>query len=50
MSGKNWSQEEFNKDHDTKIKPIELGTKFQFKIRFENLSDIELGALIRYFD
>ena len=37
---------EFNKNIDTKIKPIKKDTKFKFRIRFENLSQIELGALL----
>lgn len=30
----------------TEIKPIKAGVSFEFKINFENLSDVELGALI----
>lgn len=30
----------------TKIKPVKEGSKFKGRIRFENLSDIELGALL----
>ncbi|MCP6760106.1 MAG: TIGR03986 family CRISPR-associated RAMP protein [Fischerella sp. CENA71] len=30
----------------TKIKPISRGVNFEFNIHFENLSDIEIGALI----
>lgn len=38
--------EEYNKNIDTKIKPLKPNTKFKFRIRFENLSKIELGALL----
>ncbi len=37
---------EFNENIDTKIKPIKKDTKFKFRIRFENLSQIELGVLL----
>ena len=30
----------------TEIKPIKAGVAFEFKIHFENLSDVELGALL----
>ncbi|MCP2727179.1 TIGR03986 family type III CRISPR-associated RAMP protein [Limnofasciculus baicalensis] len=30
----------------TEIKPIKAGVDFEFKIHFENLSDVELGALL----
>lgn len=33
-----------------KITPINVGSKFHAKIRFENLTDIELGALLMVFD
>jgi CRISPR-associated protein (TIGR03986 family) len=33
-------------DHITKIKPINSGVKFKFDIHFENLTNIELGALL----
>ncbi len=36
----------FNPNTDAKIRPIASGAKFYGKIRFENLSDIELGALL----
>lgn len=46
-SGAQWkSQTEFNKNIDTKIKPVKPNTIFNFRIRFENLSRIELGALL----
>ncbi len=35
-----------HKTQYTKIKPIESGAKFSGRIRFENLSEIELGALM----
>ncbi len=34
----------------TKIKPINSGAKFQGRIRFENLSNVELGALLFAID
>lgn len=34
----------------TKIRPLKEGIKFKFKVRFENLSDKELGALIWVFN
>lgn len=34
----------------TQIKPIKSGVHFQFTIHFENLSDVELGALMWIFD
>lgn len=30
----------------TKIRPIQAGVQFDFSIRFENLNDVELGALL----
>lgn len=33
-----------------KITPIQIGSKFHAKIRFENLTRIELGALLMVFD
>ncbi len=39
-------KEEYNENIDTIIKPIKRDTKFKFRIRFENLSRIELGALL----
>ena len=42
-----WKTEtEFNKNMDKKIRPINNGAKFKGKIRFDNLSGIELGALL----
>ncbi|MDD3501918.1 MAG: TIGR03986 family CRISPR-associated RAMP protein, partial [Candidatus Cloacimonetes bacterium] len=41
------------KDHDelyTKIKPLKEGSKFKARIRFENLKDYELGALLTVLD
>ncbi|MDM3861103.1 MAG: TIGR03986 family CRISPR-associated RAMP protein [Aphanizomenon gracile PMC644.10] len=37
-------------DHITKIKPINSGVKFKFDIHFENLTNIELGALLWVID
>lgn len=34
----------------TRIKPIKQGAKFKARIRFDNLSDIELGALLFVLD
>jgi len=42
-----------NEDSDTQtslIKPIESNVEFTFKIYFENLSDVELGALLWVLD
>ncbi len=44
------TQENFNKKIDTKIKPIREGAQFSGRIRFENLTDIELGALLFVLD
>lgn len=35
-----------SKKQYTKIKPVDVGTTFKGKIRFENLSNVELGALL----
>jgi len=46
-SGTIWKKHnEFNENIDTKIKPVKPNTKFNFRIRFENLSLIELGAIL----
>lgn len=37
-------------DHITKIKPINSGVKFKFDIHFENLTNVELGALLWVID
>jgi CRISPR-associated protein (TIGR03986 family) len=34
----------------TKVKPIKQGVTFEFEIHFENLSDVELGALLWVLD
>jgi CRISPR-associated protein (TIGR03986 family) len=39
-------QERENDTQHTHIKPIASGSRFQAKIRFENLSNVELGALV----
>lgn len=50
-SGKNWKETgEVNKKLQSPIKPIRTGTKFKGCIRFENLSNIELGALLFALD
>jgi len=41
---------EFNQNMDKKIRPIKEGAKFKGRIRFDNLSDIELGALLFAID
>ena len=44
-----WEETNPNSEHDsqyTKIKPVNKGAKFVSKIRFENLSKTELGALL----
>ncbi|WP_204103144.1 MULTISPECIES: TIGR03986 family CRISPR-associated RAMP protein [Spirulina sp. CCY15215] len=42
------NQQEINdaKSQYTEIKPVQSGVSFQFSINFENLNDIELGALL----
>lgn len=48
-SGYKWEETETLKEGDnvhTKINPVKAGTKFKGKIRFENLSNVELGALL----
>lgn len=52
-SGNDWEQNDLNEisDHETQyvnreIKPIGAGATFTGRIRFENLSDVELGAII----
>jgi CRISPR-associated protein (TIGR03986 family) len=43
----NWKEEEkVNTNLQSLIKPIKPKIRFTFKIRFENLTDIELGALL----
>jgi CRISPR-associated protein (TIGR03986 family) len=54
-AGKNWEEtdREAIKKHGTqytKINPVREGTKFTGRIRFENLSDTELGALLFAID
>lgn len=48
--GKNWTaaQEDVNQHPTqyTKIKPIKAGAVFKGRIRFENLTNVELGALL----
>jgi CRISPR-associated protein (TIGR03986 family) len=34
----------------TMIRPVKTGTKFRFRVHFENLSDLELGALLWVMD
>lgn len=46
MASTNTWKDDFNSNMDTKIKPIKEGAKFQGRIRFENLSAVELGALL----
>ncbi len=42
--------EEISDTQKTQIKPIKPGVSFQFTIYFENLSDVELGALLWVLD
>ncbi len=42
--------EEVSDTQKTQIKPIKPGVSFQFTIHFENLSDVELGALLWVLD
>ncbi|MCK6629264.1 MAG: TIGR03986 family CRISPR-associated RAMP protein [Anaerolineae bacterium] len=37
--------QEFHKQH-TRIQPVKEGVTFHFKVHFENLSEVELGALL----
>ena len=47
MGTNSWSEGRINEDtQHTTIQPIRSGTRFQGAIRFENLSEIELGALL----
>ncbi len=39
-----------NQNQYTKIKPVKSGTSFTGRIRFENLSEVELGALLFALD
>ena len=39
-------QEKQTRSQYTEIKPIKAGVSFEFTIHFENLSDVELGALL----
>ena len=54
-SGKNWQETDEaaitkHKTQYTKINPVKPHTKFTGRIRFENLSDVELGALLFSLD
>lgn len=42
--------EEVSESQKTQIKPIKAGVSFKFSIHFENLSDVELGALLWVLD
>lgn len=50
--GVEWRETDNNKinthrtQYEKKIQPIKKGAEFKFRIRFENLSDVELGALL----
>ena len=53
QSGFSWYKEEdddFNKKLDKSITPVSPNNHFRFKVWFENLSDIELGALLFCLD
>ena len=41
-----YQTQDFNEKLDSKIKPVKQGMEFKGKIRFENLSNVELGALL----
>ncbi|MFW0884300.1 TIGR03986 family CRISPR-associated RAMP protein [Candidatus Acidulodesulfobacterium sp. H_13] len=52
-SGKNSANNDhaiFNEKTDSKINPVKAGTTFTGKIRFENLSRVELGAFLFVID
>lgn len=52
-SGENWANEDqtsFNEKTDNKINPVKAGSAFTGRIRFENLSRVELGALLFAID
>lgn len=53
-SGENWiendPQKRKNENLITKIKPVKAKTKFSGQIRFENLTSVELGALLFALD
>lgn len=53
-SGENWFETDpeklKNENIITKIKPVKAGTEFVGRIRFENLSKVELGALLFALD
>ena len=47
----NWKDNgQSDKKYTKKILPLKAGNKFKTKIRFQNLSEIELGALLMIFD
>jgi len=48
----NWTKapKDFKANIDTKIKPLPAGACFNGRIRFENLTDLELGALLFALD
>jgi CRISPR/Cas system CSM-associated protein Csm3 (group 7 of RAMP superfamily) len=54
QSGENWVETDpdrlQNENIITKIKPVKPETKFNGRIRFENLSQVELGALLFALD
>lgn len=43
---RNANQEDSNDTQHTQIKPVKAGVRFRFTVRFENLSAVELGALL----
>lgn len=47
-SGKKWEEDQqiSNKKIETKIKPVKSNIHFRFRIRYENLTENELGALL----
>ncbi len=50
--GNDWieTEKEIHKTQYTKINPVKAGTTFRARIRFENLSAVELGALLFALD
>ncbi len=54
QDGNNWEEDKSiikkSDTQHTEIKPINAGAEFQGRIRFENLSDVEIGALLFVLD
>jgi CRISPR-associated protein (TIGR03986 family) len=43
--GRSWQESEFQANVDTRIEPLAPGARFRGRVRFENLSPEEMGAL-----